>query len=204
MTLGPRAAATLGTPTPTPMRTLLLTMLLAAPALAQSDVDALADALSLTDDQADLVAEVYDARDPGSVWTLAAELSPTLSDAQRDALFARPERPEGGTRRGGRGMRGEGMRGRGQRGDRERDPAQAAARRAARDAALGLDAQASADLDAALDELDRRALMQALRDGDLPEAIADVLTDEQAELYRTQMALAGHLRRAARQGRIGL
>ena len=164
-----------------------------APAAQTDPVEHLADALALSADQADLVAEVYDARDLASVWTLTAELAPTLSDGQREALFARPERPEGGRR----GARGEGRRGGMRGGERpERDPAQVAVERAARDAALGLDAGQSAALDEALDGLRGQRGLRAMRDGSVPEAVAAVLTPDQVDLYRTHAALRMRLRLA--------
>ncbi|WP_412069326.1 hypothetical protein [Rubrivirga sp. IMCC43871] len=178
------------------MRALALALLLAAPLDAQpgDPVERLATALTLSADQADLVAEVFDPADPASTWTLAAELVPTLSAEQRAALMARPERRErpAGAGAGGRprGPRG--------RGDRTPDPARAAVMRAARDAALGLDADASARLDAVLADLDRRETMQALREGDLPDPIAAVLTDAQGELYLAHLALSRRLRAGRR------
>ena len=110
------------------MRALALAVLLASPLAAQpaDPVEALASRLSLTDDQADLVAEILNPDDPGSAWTLAAELLPTLDADQRAALFERPERTER-LERGARRGCGEG-RARGRRGEGrgERDPARVA------------------------------------------------------------------------------
>lgn len=182
------------------MRTALLAALLSVAASAQpaDPVEALADALALSEDQADLVAEVFDTRDPASLWTLAAELVPTLDADQREALFAQPARPDGaqqGARAGQRGPRG------GARGDRPRDPARGAVARAARNAALGLSDAQAADLDATLDGMDRGDAFRALRDGEVPDAITAVLTEEQVDLYRAQLALQRHLRRAMRGSR---
>ena len=173
----------------------LLLALSASAAAAQPAVERLTDALALTDDQADLAAEIYDARSPGSVWTLAAELVPTLSESQRAALYARPDRPERAAGdRAARGAR------RGARPVRERDPAREAAQRAARDAALGLSPEASAQLDAALADLRGPEGRRALRDGGLPASVTDLLTPEQAETVRAQRALQRHLR-GGRRGR---
>ncbi|MGB3543248.1 hypothetical protein [Rubrivirga sp.] len=185
------------------MRTLLLAALLASPLAAQSadPVEALSSRLALTDDQADLVAEIYSPDDPGSVWTLAVELLPTLDTGQRTALFERPEataRPERGARRGARGARGQ--RGEGRRG---RDPARAAIVKAARDAALGLSPSTSADLDAALEGLSRRERAEAFRDGALPTSVEQLLTTPQIEVYRAQAAIQMQLRRAMRESRRG-
>ena len=177
------------------MRLVALALILAAPLAAQTNpVDALTEALSLSPAQAHLAGEMYDANLPGSAWTLAAALTPTLSETQRDALLARPDR---GARQGRRGDRGgRGQRGaRSERGDRPADPSQQAAVRAARDAALGLDADGSARLDAALDGLGRREMMRAVRDGDLPDAVIGVLSDVQAETFRAHLALNRLLRR---------
>ena len=174
-----------------------LAVVLTLPASAQSvdPVERLTEALSLSADQADLVAEVYDERDPASTWTLAAELLPTLSDAQRQALMERPRGAEGGAQgQGGQGRRGS----RGQ-GTRPRDPARQAVMQAARDAALGLDADQSARLDAALESIDRRAMAESLRDGVMPEALRDVLTAEQADLWQAQMMLQRRLRARGRR-----
>ncbi|MEM0963165.1 MAG: hypothetical protein AAGK21_11595 [Bacteroidota bacterium] len=181
----------------------LLAIVLSMPTAAQVDpVEHLATVLSLDDDQADLVAEVYVPGDPASVWTLAAELMPTLDVTQRDALLAPPERPERG-QQGARGRRG--ARGGQQAGNRpERDPARAAVARASRDAALGLNEQESADLDTAIQGLGRRELMRSLREGTIPESVASLLSEEQVDLYRAQIALQRHLRRASREGRRGL
>ena len=166
--------------------------MIAAPLAAQADpVQALADRLSLTADQADLVAEVYDARDPASLWTLAAELVPTLSLAQRDALMAPAARPDGDRPPEARGRRGP----RGER--RPRDPAQEAVLRAARDAALGLSRDQSARVDAALGALDRTARMQLVRQGQVPDALAEILTDDQIHLWQAHLALQRRLRRSA-------
>ena len=170
----------------------LLALLAAAPAGAQTDpIDALADALALSDGQVELVEDVYHPDDPGAGWTLAAELGPTLDDAQRDLLLTPPRRPwGGGGARPGRGARGE-RRG----GLSEADRAVA---RAARDAALGLDAEASAALDEALE-----ASRDARGAGALPPAVADLLTDEQEELVQIHRGLTRILLRARFGGRRG-
>jgi len=180
---------------------LLAALVVAAPLAAQpaDPVERLTEVLSLTPDQADLTAEVLDPDDPSSTWTLAAELVPMLSADQRAALFAQPERPEGAGRQGAdRGDRGAGRQGGGR---RAADPARAAVMRAARDAALGLDATQSAALDAALEGSDRRAMMQSLRDGQLPAEVDAVLTDAQGELYLAQVALQRYVQRGRGAGR---
>ena len=183
---------------PDPMRLVLvaLAVLLALPARAQTadPVERLADALSLTADQADLVAEVYNQGDPASVWTLTSELLPTLTADQRQALMARPVRPAGGDR--AQRQRGQGRRGQGGRGGapRERDPAREAVLRAARDAALGLDADQSEQLDEALERMSRREMMRSLRDGEMPDAVSNLLTADQIEMWQAQMMLQRRLR----------
>lgn len=178
------------------MRAYLLAVVLAVPLAAQpSDpVEALASRLGLTDDQADLVAEILTPDDPGSVWTLAAELLPTLSADQREALFARPERPSVEASR--RGRRGDRRRG-------QRDPSRAAIVRAARDAALGLDASTSADLDDVLEGMGRRERMRAVRGGEIPTGVEQLLTTAQIGVYRAHGALQRHVRRALRTSRRG-
>ena len=182
---------------------LLVMFLVVAPtAIAQTDdpVEALAEALQLDDDQADLVAELLDPADPGASWTLAAELLPTLTEAQRGILLAPPPGREAAGARAGR--RGPG--GRARRADRAPDAARQAVQRAARDEALGLtDAQAE-QLDA-LEAARREAGAQALRD---PEARARaqaeleaILTAEQREVVEARQAIQRLLRRALRQER---
>ena len=170
---------------------LLLAFFAAVPAGAQTDpIDALTDALALSDGQVELVEDVYHPGDPGAGWTLAAELGPTLDETQREVLLTPPRRPRGGGARPGRGARGE-RRG----GPSEADRAVA---RAARDAALGLDAEASAALDEAIeDSRDARGA------GALPPAVADLLTDEQEELVQIHRGLTRILLRARFGGRRG-
>ena len=164
----------------------LFLTLLARPAAAQDAIDRIADALELSDDQVLIVEDVFQPGDAGSVWTLLAELHPTLTNAQRETLLARRERPAGA--RAGQGRRG----GRGQRGGRRgRSDAERAAERAARDAALGLDADQSAALDAAFAERRQGGRGAALV---LPES----LSAEQAEMIQMQRGL---IRLALRRGR---
>lgn len=177
------------------MRALLLAVLVAAvPSSAQTadPVERLAQALSLTADQADLVAEVYDPADPSSTWTLAAELLPTLSADQREALMTWPERTDDARRQRQGGRRG--------RGTRQPNTAREAVMRAARDAALGLDDGQSARLDAAIEGMDRRDMAESLRNGEMPAAVGEVLTADQAELWRAQMTLQRRLRSRRGQG----
>ena len=175
-----------------------------APAQAGDPVEALARALQLDDDQADLVAELLDPSDPGASWTLAAELLPTLTGPQREILFAPPGSRGAGGERSGAGRRE--RRDRARRADRQPDPARQAVQRAARHAALGLtDAQAE-QIDA-LEARPRKA-GAALQD---PEARAQaqaeleaVLTAEQREVVRARQAIQRALRRAMRPGRRGV
>ena len=189
------------------MRALLLAMFLVVTpsALAQvgDPVEALAGALQLDEDQADLVAELLDPDDPGSSWVLAAELLPTLTEAQREILFAPP--PTRGAREGRAGAGRRGARGQGRRADRQPDPARRAVQRAARDEALGLTDEQADQLDA-LEEA-RREAGPALRD---PEARAQaqaeleaILTPEQREVVQARQAIQRTMRRAMRQARRG-
>lgn len=164
----------------------LFLTLLARPAAAQDAIDRLADALDMSDEQVEIVEDVFQPGDAGSVWTLVAELHPTLTDAQRAQLLARPERPRarmGQGRRGGRGQRG---------GRRGRSDAERAAERAARDAALGLDAEQSAALDAAI------AARRQAGPGGGALALPESLSPEQAEMIQMQRGL---IRLALRRGR---
>lgn len=179
---------------------------LAPAALAQPDADPverLAQALDLDDDQADLVAELLDPADPGSSWTLAAELLPTLTETQRETLFTPPQAREGrrqGTRPGGR--RG----GQGRRADRGSDLARQAVMRAARNAALEL-------TDAQIEQLDayEAAQREAGRDAllgeeDRAQARADleaILSDDQMEIFEARQAIQRMMRRGGRRGAQG-
>ena len=168
-------------------------------------------ALDLTDAQVALVQNaVGDEAERGDMWAIAAALTPTLTDAQKETLFTRPERPardnamrdRSGARKGNRGSRGDRM-------QRERPDAEARAERreASLDAmkeALGLDASQVQQLEALhaakKAEWDaRRQQTQAEREqrraerpapGELPADLAAILTPQQQEVAKVHKALA--------------
>ncbi len=92
----------------------------------------LVESLDLSAAQAALVQEALgDNAHPGALWTLAAALAPTLSDAQKERLFTRPERTERGRMRRGEGRRERSQSERPRRERPERSDADREARRAA-------------------------------------------------------------------------
>lgn len=192
------------------MRLLALALLvvLAPAALAQptpaaddaDPVERLVAALALDDDQADLAAEILDGS-AGATWTLAAELLPTLSDAQREALLAPPESAERPRR--ARGARnGQGRRAGGDRAQRQAErAARQAATRVVRDAALGLtDAQRTElhALDAERAGQGRRRLDAAAR-AEMRTEIEAVLSPDQMAIVDAQRALQRLTRRRGRR-----
>ena len=164
-------------------------------------VERLAQALNLDDDQADLVAELLDPQDPGSSWTLAAELLPTLTEAQRETLFTPRQ-----ARRGGQGARTGRRRGGQGRANRQPDPARQAVMRAARNAALELTDDQIEQLDA-YESAQRETGGATLRDEDArAQARADldaILTDEQMEIFEARRAIQRMMRRGLRRGARG-
>lgn len=200
---------------------------LAASAQDRPDrAERLKQALDLTDAQVALVEEaVGDEAERGDLWAVAAALAPTLTDAQKEKLFARPERPaRDGKRRARRGDRPE-RPNRPERPERVRpdDDARAERREAAHEAmkaemqaALGLtDAQVQ-QLEALHAErrAERQAAHEARREqreglreemrqrraerpapGELPEEVAAILTPEQQEIAKVHRALARHAMR---------
>ncbi|MEO0559521.1 MAG: hypothetical protein AAF170_15200 [Bacteroidota bacterium] len=185
----------------------LAALLLLAPlSVAQpggDPVERLAQALELSDDQADLVAELLDPQDPGSSWTLAAELLPTLSDDQRETLFTPPQARQRrqGARRGGQRM------GQGRRATRQPDPARQAVTRAARNAALELTDEQVEQLDA-YEAAQREAGLAGLRDeAARAQARADldaILSDDQMEIFEARRAIQRMMRRGLRRGARGI
>ena len=149
----------------------------------------LTEALSLTAHQSELAVEILDERDAGSIWTLAAELAPTFSDAQKETLLAAPT---GG--RGGRAGQGGGQgRGGQQRARNAPDPATQAVVRAARDQALGLTPDQSSRFDA----LEASSSITGLGAGSpetLAAEMANILTPEQQELVAIHGAISRSMR----------
>lgn len=182
---------------------------LAASAQDRPDrADRLKQALDLTDAQVALVENaVGDEAERGDLWNVAAALAPTLTDAQKEKLFARPERPARGDaeRRGPRGDR----KPRGERPRRERPDADARAERHeesldAMQDALGLSDAQVQQLEAvhAAKQAEwqaRRAERQAEREqrraerpepGELPAEMAAILTPAQQDVAKVHRALA--------------
>ena len=186
----------------------------------------LKQALGLTDAQVALVEEaVGDEAEPGDLWAVAAALAPTLTDAQKEKLFTRPERPaRDGKVRGRRADHPERPH-HPERPERVRldDDARAERREEVREA-VKADMRAALGLtDAQVQQLDalhaeRRAERQAEREarreqreglreemrqrraersapGELPEEVAAILTPEQQEIARVHRALAAHAMR---------
>lgn len=184
---------------------LALLVALAPAALSQpggDPVERLTQALDLNGDQADLVAELLDPEDPGSSWTLAAELLPTLTEDQRETLFALPQARQ---RRQGARFGGQRM-GQGRRANRQPDPARQAVARAARNAALELTDEQIELFDAY--EADRReAGLTALRDEaarvEAHAQLASILRPEQMEIFEARQAIQRMMRRGLRRGARG-
>lgn len=176
-------------------------------------IDRLQQALDLTDEQVALVDEaVGDEAERGDLWAVAAALAPTLTDEQKAKLFTRPDRPERRKMRDHHASRRERPARRVD--DVERREARHEARMADMQAALGLTDEQVQQLEAfhAERKAEREALREGLRDanrearrermqqlradrpgpGELPEAVAAVLTPEQQEVARVHRALAAH------------
>jgi len=207
-------------PTLRPQRWLLLALLvllpLAVSAQARPDrAERLQQALDLTDEQATLVEDALgDEAERGDLWDVAVVLAPTLTDAQKEKLFTRPERPMRRTQDGPRGRRGE----RGLRGERMQRPDARAERHEEKletmTEALDLtDAQVQ-QLEAlhAARQAEREARREAMEQrraarpgpGELPDEVAAVLTPEQQEIARVHRALAAHVMHRAHDHRRGL
>lgn len=160
---------------------------------AERVVAGLTQELNLTASQAALFEKSLQAGpQPGVLWSLAAELEPTLTDAQKALLFTRPERD------GQRPQRG------GQRPDFD---VMHEAEQQARDRVLGLSDQQSRQLDDIHEQ--RRAereqaheqMMEQMRrnlggrpePGELPNEMAAILTPDQQEIVKVFHALRGRL-----------
>ena len=182
---------------------LLLFLALAPTALAQpggDPVERLVLALTLDDDQADLVAELVDPQDPGSSWTLAAELLPTLTGPQRETLLTPPQ-----ARQGRQGARPGGRRGGQGRANRQPDPARQAVTRAARNAALGL-TEAQAEQFDAYEAAQREGGLERLGDEDAQAARAELeafLSPDQIAVVDARRAIQRMMRRGGRRGAQG-
>ena len=155
---------------------------------AEQAVSRLTQDLNLTASQAELFQKsMASGPQPGARWSLAAELEPTLSDAQKALLFTRPERPQRGLQRPGAGERH-------------------AAERQARDRVLGLSDQQSRQMDELREqhEAEREQAMEQMRrnlgglprpsgerpePGELPSEVAAILTRDQQETVKVFQAL---------------
>lgn len=180
----------------------------------------LADALDLSEAQRALVAEATAEREAGTLWTLAAALTPTLTDAQKERLFTRPERPEHAEQP--RADKPE--RPKRERMQRERPDADARAeRREAHRNAMQAAMRSALNLsDAQVRELDalreaRKAEWEARRadptadgneraqrrpaPGEVPAEIAAILTPEQQEVFEVHRALAMQMHHRAMRSR---
>lgn len=148
---------------------------------AERVVSQLTDELNLTASQSDLFEKsLASGPQPGTLWSLAAELEPTLTDAQKVLLFTRPERHRRGQKRP------------------EADERHAVEQQA-RDRALGLSDQQSRQLDDVHDQ--RRAeheqMMEQMRGnlgdrpgpGEISADVAAILTPDQQETVKVYHAL---------------
>ena len=193
------------------LRLVALALLLPLSAAAQDRPDRdpvarLTDALDLTGAQAELVGRhLGDGPEPGALWRVAADLAPTLSEAQRDALLTKPDRPRArGERDGRRGHHGRHERPDGPRGERPTEEERAARREAAHAAmqeALDLTAEQAEALEALQKQhraarAERRADRQAERPapGAVPDALEEILTADQQAVWQVHHALAHRLR----------
>lgn len=163
----------------------LAVLFLAPAALAQQadrPVERLVAALELTEAQTALVQEhLAEGPRPGALWHLAAALTPTLTQAQKERLFAPPRREA--VRRADRPAR-------------ERVQAGMQAQREAMHEALGLTPEQIAALETARAERRDRAAARRSEEGPL----AGVLTDEQREIVAVHRALMRHLAVTAGRG----
>lgn len=166
-------------------------------------VERLAEVLELDDDQADLVAELLDPQDPGSSWVLAAELLPTLTEAQRETLFSPPDVAGRGqrTRQGGQ-RAGQGR----QRAGRQPDPSRQAITRAARNAALELTDEQQEQFDAYETAQRERGPQGARDEAARAQARADLeafLSADQIDIVETRQAIQRLMRRGGGRGAQG-
>lgn len=185
---------------------------LASAASAQPDakrkaahIDRLAETLDLTDAQRAIFIGAETER--GTLWDVAAALAPTLSNAQKATLFARPERPARGERRGGKGRRGGN---RGHHPDAEARAEHLEERHEAMKEALGLSAEQAAQLDALHAEhraqrearqAERAERMRNRTPGELPTDLAAILNPEQQEVFKVHRALAMRMHHGRRHHR---
>ena len=202
----------------------VLALPLASAAVAQDraerhagHLDRLAQTLDLTEAQRALVADAAAEHGPGTRWALAAALAPTLTDAQKERLFTRPERPAR-TERPARADRLERADGTKREMKRERPDADARAER--RDAmqeamrsALALSeeqvkqltalreartAEREARREAANPQRRQERVQRRPAPGELPAEVAAILTPAQQEVFKVHRALGMQMHRAHR------
>ena len=150
-------------------------------------VSRLTQELSLTAAQVDFFEKsLASGRQPGALWSLAAELEPTLTDAQKALLFTRPERPQ----RDGRPGRAE----------------RHAAEQQARDTVLGLSDEQSRQMDDLHErhEAERERAHEQMRRNlsGRPESaeITAMLTPGQQEIFKVHHALRGRMHGSPMRG----
>lgn len=175
-------------------------------------LDRLAQTLDLTEAQRALVVDATAEHGPGTLWALAAALTPTLTDAQKERLFTRPERPA----RADRPARAE----RADRMKRERPDADTHAEhrdamQAAMRSALALSDEQVKQFDALHEarKAEREARREANRANpqsrqermqnrpapdELPAEVAAILTPAQQEVFKVHRALGMQMHRAHR------
>ncbi len=196
-----------------PMRSLLrrglltaLAVLFAVSAQSQDRPARLIEALDLSDTQARLVTETFADAELGDLWTLAAALTPTLTEEQREKLFSRPARTHGYGEQRLRNRRGD-VRDLRRSKPEDRDERAETVALAMRDA-LGLSAAQVEQLETL--HAKRRAEREARR-AERPEPgavradLAAILTPEQQQVAAVHEALAVYFARArsGRQARDG-
>lgn len=151
---------------------------------AEDMVSNLRQELNLTAAQVELFEKsIASGPQPGALWSLAAELEPTLTDAQKVLLFTRPER-----------LQRDGRHDRAERHDAERQ---------ARDNALGLSDQQSRQMDDLHErheaererthEQMRRSMGERPEPGEMPADVAAILTPGQREIVEVFHALRGRM-----------
>lgn len=206
----------------------VLALPLASAAVAQDraerhagHLDRLAQTLDLTEAQRALVADAAAEHGPGTRWALAAALAPTLTDAQKERLFTRPERPAR-TERPARADRLERADGTKREMKRERPDADARTERRAehRDAmqdamrsALALSEEQvkqltalrearTADREARREDANPQRRQERMQSrpapGELPAEVAAILTPAQQEVFKVHRALGMQMHRAHR------
>jgi hypothetical protein len=192
------------------MATAILAGLAVLPASAQTTdrarqnvdqkVERLTSQANLNAQQSALVRQALAGGEPAALWNAAAQLAPTLTDQQKTALLARPERQRSSEARQRTGearqrtgearqRTGEARQRTGearQRPDREQMTAHRAADVQARNATLGL----TADQVQRLEALHARKQGQRVDRSQMQAEVAQILSPAQLDVYRVRQALA--------------